>query len=203
MAFTAKSEKTSLPLIRADVHRAVAYALYDLGTHYDKKFDKSSHQCVIIWELPDERMTYTKDGKEINAPRAISRKYTLSLGEKSNLRKDLQSWRGRVFTEQELQGFDLKSILGVNCMLQVIHKESDGAKFANISAVLPLYKGIPSVVPENPIQFFAMEEGMDIPEYTPQWIKEIILESDEMKAIGTTDGQQHDGSSVPDESVPF
>jgi hypothetical protein len=203
MAFTAKEEKSNLPLIPADVHRAVAYALYDLGTHYDKKFDKSTHQCLIIWELPDERMAYTKDGKEVNLPRAISKKYTLSLGEKSNLRKDLQSWRGKVFSEQELQGFDLKSILGANCMLQVIHKKSDEKTYANIATILPLYKGIPSAQPENPIQCFTMEESMEIPEFTPQWIKDVILESDEMKAFAGGESQTPSTESAPIEDVPF
>ena len=42
--------------------------------------------------------------------RTISATYTLSLGERSNLRKMLESWRSRAFTPEELQGFDLEKV---------------------------------------------------------------------------------------------
>ena len=41
------------------------------------------------------------DGK----PFLVRRRYTASLHEKSALRKDLESWRGRAFTNVELDGF--------------------------------------------------------------------------------------------------
>jgi len=41
----------------------------------------------------------------------ISKRYTMSLGEQSTLRKDLESWRGKKFTPEELQGFDLNACI--------------------------------------------------------------------------------------------
>lgn len=188
--------KTALPLIPADVHQGVCYALYDLGTTYDKLYDKSTHKIIILWELPNERMVYQKDGKDIDAPRVISKKYTLSLNEKSSLFKDLQSWRGKPFSEQELLGFDIKNILGNNCMLQIIHRTKDNNTFANIANVLPLYKGIPSRVAENPIMFFSLEETRIIPEGTPSWIADLIKQCDEMRDVAV-------GEGTIDEDVPF
>ena len=40
----------------------------------------------------------------------VARVYTLCLHERAALRKDLESWRGRKFTEQELDGFDLEKL---------------------------------------------------------------------------------------------
>lgn len=182
MGLTVGAEKKErLPLIPADVHRAVCYGLIDLGTHFDKRYEKSTHKCLIMWELPDVRMSYTKDGKDIDAPRVVSKRYTLSIGEKSNLRKDLQSWRGKPFEEQELSGFDIKNILGNNCMIQIIHTKKDDEVYANIATILPLYKGVPSSIPENPMLFFSMEESKVIPEGIPDWIKKEIMESAEMQ----------------------
>ena len=188
MGLTASAgQRDKIDLIPADIHQAVCYGLYDLGTTYDKRYDKSSHKCLILWELPFVRLTYTKDGVEKDLPRAISKKYTLSLNEKSALYKDLQSWRGKPFNEQELLGFDIKNILGQNCILQIIHQVTEKDTYANIANVLPLYKGIPAKTPENPIMFFSLEESRIIPEGTPEWIAKIIQESDEMKGKVTDD----------------
>ena len=54
-------------------------------------------------------------------PRAISETYTNSLGEKANLRKMLENWRGRAFTQEEMDGFDLRNVLGKACMISVVH----------------------------------------------------------------------------------
>jgi len=155
-------------------HHAICYALYDIGTQFSEKFGKSAHQAIVIWELPDERIDIQKDDKMVSLPRAISKKFTLSLHEKSNLRKSLESWRGRSFTETELEGFDITKLLGVNCLIQVIHTKKDNKTYANIASIAPLYKGITPKKPENKERFFSMSDSMEIPENTPDWIKELI-----------------------------
>ena len=94
---------------------------------------KSKHEVMISWELLDQEVKM-KDGK----PFAASKFYTVSLAEKANLRKDLEAWRGKKFTQEELDGFDLKNILGTYCYVQVVHSE-DG-QYANINSIMS-YKG--------------------------------------------------------------
>lgn len=178
MALIAK-EGQSFDPVPAGVYQGVCYAIYDIGHQYSEKFAKSSHQCIIIWEIPSERIEIDKDGEKVSLPRVISKKYTLSLGDRANLRKDLESWRGRTFTPDELKGFDLHKLVGVNCMIQVIHKTSDGKTYANISAILPLYKGMAKLEPENPTVVFAL--GGEIPFGTPKWILGQIHNSQEWK----------------------
>lgn len=162
------------------VHNSVCYSVVDLGHHLNNKFGKREHKCLITWEIPDERIDIEKDGVKMNLPRAISREYTLTLGEKSNLRKDLQTWRGRVFTEQELEGFDIKNVLGKSCMIQVIHNKKGEKTYANIAAIMPLMKGVAPLVPENPLVFYSMTDHQDqIPEKVPEWVRDIIKTSDE------------------------
>ena len=80
---------------------------------------------------------------ENGQPFLVQKRYTLSLHEKANLTADLQSWRGRIFSLEELaQGIDLEQLIGVNCQLVVVHKESNGpTPFANISAITPAASG--------------------------------------------------------------
>jgi hypothetical protein len=202
MGLTAREEKTYDP-VSAGVHQGICTSIYDLGTQYSKQFDKSSHQCLISWELPTERIEINRDGKTLSLPRIVSKTFTMSLGAKANLRKYLESWRGRVFTAEELVGFDISKLAGVNCMLQIIHNSKDGKTYANIAAILPLYKGMLKMTAEAPIVIYSLEDG-EPPEGTPKWIAEIIHNSAEWKGEHVP---QEDGPPVyqpdDDSSVPF
>jgi hypothetical protein len=59
------------------------------------------------------------------------------------LRHHLEAWRGKKFSAQELQGFDLEKLLGVNGQVQVVHALSDdGRIWANVQAIVPIGKGM-------------------------------------------------------------
>ena len=173
MGIVAK-EKTGLPPINEGTYQAVCYRLYDLGSQFSEKWGKTAHQVLIIWEIQEARIEIEKDGVKVDLPRVVSKKYTLSLNEKAVLRRDLQSWRGRNFTQDELNSFDITKLLGVNCMMQIIHNSKDGKTYANIASIMPLYKGMKKLEPENVATFFSMQDNMDIPADTPDWIKELI-----------------------------
>ena len=74
----------------------------------------------------------------------VRKRYNLTLHEKAALRRDLELWRGRRFTAEELRGFDLERLVGVPCQVQVTHSEptEDGSRFANVTAVLPAPGGV-------------------------------------------------------------
>ena len=182
MPLTAR-EKTGAEIepIPAGVYVAVCYGLIDLGTHHNPVFGNEAHKCLVQWEVPDVRGEFERDGEKVNLPRAISKRYTVSLSEKANLRKDLESWRGRKFTAQELSGFDLKAILGAACQLQIVHETNkEGKTFAGIAAIMALPKGTPRPKPENPPAFFSFEEAGEkpvLPPGLPEWVQKIVMES--------------------------
>ena len=125
---------TDFAIAPAGVYTARAYKLIDLGTQTTTGMYgvKDQHKIMLAWELLDEpRM---EDGK----PFIVTEFYTVSLHEKAKLRTDLEAWRGRPFTPEELEGFDLSSIVGAYCTIQVIHDEKD--KYANKSAIMA-FKG--------------------------------------------------------------
>lgn len=209
MALTAKKSGQMFDPVSQGLHHAICYAVYDLGTQYNEKFSKYVRKILIGWEIPGERITIEKDGEQKDLPRAISKSYTNSLHEKSQLRKDLESWRGKAFTEHELEGFDILKLLGANCMIQVIHKKKDDKTYANVANIVSLPKGMEKKETENPHKWFSFEEGMDIPDNTPQWIIDIIKSSGEWQTShgGMTrevSPPVEDGiPPVSDEDIPF
>lgn len=122
-------------------HLAVCAFVEDIGLDWSDKYQKADHKVVICWELGAKM----SDGR----PFMISQRYTVSLGEKSNLRGDLESWRGRKFTADELKGFDLEKLIGVNCLLNVIEEERGGKLRRAIASVSPPMQGMPKLTRIN------------------------------------------------------
>ena len=206
MALYAKDEGgKDFDPVSAGIHVAICTAVYDLGTQFNERFNKSARKALIQWELPDHRITIQdKDGGgDLDLPRAISKIYTLSLYEKANLRKELEGWRGKSFTDEELSGFDLLKLLGVCCQIQIIHKKTEKKTYANITSVFPLPKD-QWREPENPLRSFSFDDGGELPEGIPDWIKNIICGSDEweLKKYNSYDPAGRD-DPPPNDDIPF
>jgi len=184
-------------LIPAGTHVARCIGTIDLGTQYSEKFGNSSRKVLVKWELPNELMD---DGK----PVGTSKKYTLSLNDKANLKKDLESWLGRGVTEEEQkEGFPLGSLLGKPCLLSIIHADSNGKTYANIAAVMAIPKGTEVPAQFNPMTTYDVEDGKNaVFAKLPDWVKKIIEESKEFK-----DGDEPETEEVApdlsDTGMPF
>lgn len=121
------------------LHQAVCVDVVDLGIVSTAWGDKP--KVRIVWQVDE---VDPQVGRRFD----IRGMYTLSLSDKANLRKHLESWRGRKFTPVELRGFDLENLIGVNCQLQVIHNISDeGRTFANVQAIVPHNVKAPKIAP--------------------------------------------------------
>jgi hypothetical protein len=64
-----------------------------------------------------------------------------TIGEKSNLRKFLKSWRGRDFTPEELEAFNLETLVGAQARLIIEHTQDGTDTYANITAILRTENG--------------------------------------------------------------
>jgi len=128
----------------------------DLGTQTTtgQYGTKAQKKVMVTWELLDNDVKM-KDGK----PFAASQFYTASLHEKSQLRKDLEAWRGKKFTDEELAGFDLNNVLGTYCYLQIVH--SPDGQYANINSIMS-YKGEKPAGVNPPIAFDISNPDMDV-----------------------------------------
>jgi hypothetical protein len=123
---------------------------------------------------------------------AIFKNYTLSLNEKANMRLDLQGWRGKQFTEEESQRFDISNVLGAWCMLSVLHRPAkDGNKmFANVASISPVPAQVKKIgLPDgiNKLQMFRLAEpNMELFETFSKGLKEKIEASPEWRALKST-----------------
>lgn len=135
------------------LHVARSIGLIDIGTQIGEYQGQPTikRQFILKWELPNELMSR---GDAAGMPFVVSKFYTASLTEKSTLRKDLEAWRGREFTKDELAGFDSKAILDKPCMVQISEKNGRN----KVTAVTCLPKGTPVPPAVNKLQFFSLDE---------------------------------------------
>ena len=131
--------------VPAGLHLARCYRIVDLGTQQSEYMGETKHQRKIMlgWELHGK----DDEGNELvtsrGDPLAIFKNYTLSWNEKATLRNDLQGWRNKPFTEEEMRRFDISTILGAWCMLNVIERPGKSGKmYSNVGSIAP----VPSVV---------------------------------------------------------
>lgn len=77
---------------------------------------------------------------------------SLMFGNKAGLRKLLEAWRGRVYSDQEArQGAPLHKLVGQCGIITLEHKTSasSGKTYANIMAIGPLLRGMAGLAADN------------------------------------------------------
>ena len=153
-------------------------------------------------------LTINVDGKIM--PLTITKDYTVSLNEKANLRKDLAAWRGKDFTDEEAEGFDVSKLLGVYAMVNVTHKANAKGKIrANISGLSPLPSALRASKPEpvHAIRRFDLDEpDMVMFDTFYDYLKETIQKSPEWKvATGLVNKPATKDKSFDnfDDNIPF
>lgn len=194
-------------------HAARCIAIIDLGTQRSTYEGEAQikRQVIVRWELPTELMT---TGDFAGKPFTVSKFYTASLHEKSGLRKDLASWRGRDFTPEELKGFDLKSVLGKACMLAVGLSEKGKAK---VTSVMGLPKGITVPTQVNASFHFSLDANEfkdELFEQLSKGFKEMVVASPEYTQLmrrranpganePTSEEARVAGAGYDDTDIPF
>lgn len=170
---------TPVPKLESGVYTGVSSAIIDLGLQRNEQFGKTQRKFMMIWTILGEDI-------EINGekqPRTISKEYSFSLNEKSTLRKDLQAWRGKSFSEEELQGFNILAVLNKACQLQIILEEKNNKKYNNIAGIMSLPKGS-SVQPLDNTYYFDMEDVQTWQNFVkvPNWMQEKIKKAENLES---------------------
>lgn len=181
-------------------HLGVCNMLIDLGMQYSETYKNSSRKVLIGWEIPDETIDLD-DGPH---PRTISKRYTASLNESANLRQDLAAWRGRDFTNEELAAFDLRNIVGKSCLINVIHKESGGKTYANISNIMALPRGMqPAKLQDKALVYDIDSDPVEAVNDLPKWIKDVVVKSQSYQDRLVTPSKMEEFEDDDDGSLPF
>ncbi len=190
------SEFTPVP---AGLHLGLCYQVIGLG---NQEFKSSVTPRVWIgFELPDVLIK----GK----PMTIGKEYALFIGGKSKLGDMLKSWRGKPFTDAELEAFEVTSIAGKIGQVNVTAKESDRSK-TEIGLVLGLIQaqkdlvksGNISTKPVNEIVVYSPDDHDDamwakVPEFLKRKINERVVEKDSVETAAPAADQDFD------DDIPF
>lgn len=210
MAINATDTGTSRQIIPAGNYIARCYQMIEIGTVTEMVMGKQviAKKVRIGWELPEELKTFDESKGE--QPLIISKEYTLSMNEKANLRKDLASWRGKDFTQEEARCFDITKLLGVACMLNIIHKPgvSDPTKiYERIAGITGIPKGVKPAQQIMPM-FVLSYDNFDEQLYDglPDFIKDKMKSSLEYSAIKNPNHTNMDtpsDMSGPEDDLPF
>lgn len=168
------SGKTKAPRIEEGTYMARIASIIDLGIQPQTDWQSGEAtdpkpRALFTWELPTETIEITNEDGEIeDKPRWMSKEYTLSNYEMSNLYKLLVAL-GKKSTVR------LEELLNTECMVTIGSTINGNAK---IVAVVPSPKGMPIPELANDSRFFDFDNpDCDLYETQPEWIREKIKDA--------------------------
>lgn len=190
--------------IPAGTHLAICTMVADLGMQ-EGYSGKPQRKVYVRFEVPDERVEFERDGEKVEGPAVIGKLYTLSLSEKATLRRDLENWRGRAFSPEELKGFDIAKLLRKPVQLAITHEHKDGKTYANLTGLMGLSKDqkarAATLQPEGASVEYSVEaHDEEAFQYLPKWIKEKIEARLTEPAVASSPSAAGDDF---DDSIPF
>lgn len=95
---------------------------------------KLSHKCALVFRTGEQN-------PETHDLIDIAGEYTVSMSEKANLRRMLETWRGKAYQEDELDDVPLDKLEGQWAMIQVDQKtSSNNRRYARIISVTKVPK---------------------------------------------------------------
>lgn len=190
--------KPKVPPVEAGVYMAVCVGFIDLGEQYSEKFKNYSYKGMYVWELPGE--TIEIDGKIEH--RQLSKEFTISGSNKSNLRKFVESWNGKNYSDEEFMEFDLFEQVGKVCMLNVVLNETK--EYANVDNLMPIPKGLPAPTTSTELIKWDMDAWNDeVFAKLPEWIQEKIKKSTQYQKDHAPDTTIEVNKSTGEVSCPI
>lgn len=195
-----KQTESNFKPMPAGTHLARCYGMVSLGTQLPNSPQfNPSFKILLMFETPNE---LAENGK----PLTCFQEFSASLSEKSKLRPALESWRGRPFTKEELDGFDVANVVGAPCMISIIHKQSaKGSTYAVIAGIAALPKGMTCPPQVHPKIIWEIEHGRNaVYQSLPEFIQKKISACVEWSNPAPSEPEYDGGSDVPpEEDVPF
>lgn len=205
MTFPTGGTPSEFKRVPAGSHIAVCNLIADCGMQPGSAlYPNPKRKLYVRFEIPTERVEYEKDGQTVEGPMTLGSFYTASMNEKATLRKHLESWRGRSFTDEEAAQFDVSSILGKACMLSVVHSESGGKVYANIASIGAMPKGIPIPKGENPLLYYDEHSPAADLDKLPKWLQDKI--NGQIAVAAATQEPEpmpKDAGAFEDDDIPF
>jgi hypothetical protein len=146
---------------------------------------------------------YTGVTKENGEPFLLSSKeFTNSMGDKANLRKFLEAWRGAAYTDEQVkQPIDLSKLVGKACQLTIDHGISKkNRKYATIVSISPVLPQVAEHVPKvpNPVP--------PVPDYLLERIEQYAVQAAEYRekiGLNAESEPEREMAVEEDDDLPF
>lgn len=172
--------------------------------------DKGHQRKIfILWEIAQR----IKEGQFAGQHMVIAKEYTFAVGDKANLRIDLESWRGKKFEERKNSDgtvslltekkdnekivkvpFAVDMLIGANCILYL----------EDVGKSRPFIK--PTKVMKFDSKYTPVKREYDI-NYIPNWlakkIEERPLSNPDIQQTQTDNVVNDDSTGFEEEEVPF
>jgi hypothetical protein len=196
------------------MYLARCYRIVDLGTQKSEYLGqvKNLPKVMLQFEVHGEddagKPLVTAKGE----PMSISKNFTLSLAEKATLRKDLQTWRGKEFTADELRGFQIDNVLGAWAMIAITKAMgNNGKEYTNIANINSVPKAMKAALPEGHNKcaaFYIESPDMDMFETFSDNLRAKIELSPEWQSRGKQEAKapsasKGSGFDDMDDDIPF
>lgn len=199
MSLYMPASSTQFELPPEGIHPAYCYRLIDLGTQPRKGFqgapDTEARMLLVGFELAIKERN--KEGKAFT----IGKQWKLSGHAKANMRKDIESWRGKKFTnDDEAMQYDVSKIVGAKVILDVQREiGQDGKEYAGIKSFIAPAK-MPTLTFEPATlerQYFVLEKGFnaELLENLSDKLRAKIKSSPEYARLVNGAGSAHNGGS--------
>lgn len=194
---TAKGSKSNFTPHPEGQYLAQCVDTIDMGEkveQYQGQPPKIVHKCVLMFRTGEKNA----DGHFID----IGKEFTVSMGEKANLRKALEQWRGKKYTEKEAaDGVPIDKLCGQWALITVEHKLSQGGNtYGNINAIVGVPKQMKDSLPAFP--------AYTRPEYYAERKAEYAAEVTKLRPVATG-SRSEDFEDFPgalqdeDDDLPF
>jgi hypothetical protein len=204
MAIAPKNNYEKRELPPAGTHLARLYSIIEIGTQSFiwEGQEKKTHKVRLTWELPTEMRVFNEEKGE--QPMVISEEVGFSMHEKATLRKKIvHGMIGTSLTDKEADSFDIDKLLGMECLLNIIHEEKPKGMFAKINSISTLMKGQTCPAQINPtVTLYFNDWKPEVFENLPKFIKEKIMASPEYQSMSGSAHTVNNGE-ISVEDIPF
>ena len=156
--------------------QGVLYSILDLGTQTSKYGDK--RKLELSFELPNQKHEF-KEG-EGEKPLIVSEMYTMSFNTRSNLFKDISTILGSTPGKD----FDLFSLIGKTCNLNIGHNTRGKETFAVVKNIFKMGPDSPQLTGEMPTKTLSLdpkEFDIEVFKSLPTWKQDLIGKSPEFQ----------------------
>lgn len=193
-----KGDKKPKELLKAGAYIATIYSVVQLGTMKGEYAGKETrkNKIRVTWELPEEMREF--DGEQ--KPMVVGKTYTASLYEQAKLRPIVEGILGEIDEDT----FAIENLVGKSCMVQLAPAEYLGNEYMDVISATMLPKSVPAPKQINPSVYLDYQEGWNDETYQslPQWMKDKMAESEEMKLRNGALPPDVNDEIRPDE-IPF